>query len=103
VLKVATRGGADVLGRNDTGRLDVGKAADIVLFRLKGIEYAGCHDPLVSLVCLGNSSLVDMTIVNGRVVVKNGQLTTIDSDKAAEDAHATAVEIVEKQRNSINN
>ncbi len=100
VLKTATRGGADVLGRNDTGRLDAGKAADIVLFNLKGIEYSGCHDPLVSLVCLGNSSLVDMTIVNGKVVVKDGKLITIDSDKVAVDAHDTAAEIVAKQRSA---
>ncbi len=57
ILKTATRGGADVLGRQDTGRLDIGKAADIILLDLNGIEYAGCHDPLVSIVCLGNSSL----------------------------------------------
>jgi cytosine/adenosine deaminase-related metal-dependent hydrolase len=99
VLKAATRGGADVLGRDDTGRLSAGKAADIVLFNLKGIEYSGCHDPLVSLVCLGNTSLVDMTIVNGKIVVKDGKLTTIDSEKAAMDAHNTAVEIVNRQRN----
>lgn len=103
ILKVATRGGAEALGRDDTGRLDVGKAADIVLFNLKGIEYAGCHDPLVSLVCLGNSSLVAITIVNGRIVVENGRLTTIDSDKTAEEAHNTAVEIVRRQRNSAGN
>jgi cytosine/adenosine deaminase-related metal-dependent hydrolase len=101
ILKVATRGGADVLGRPDTGRLDAGKAADIALFNLNGIEYAGCHDPLVSLVCLGNSSLVDMTIVNGRIVVRDGKLTTIDSDKVAADAHNTAAEIVRKQRSSV--
>jgi 8-oxoguanine deaminase len=98
ILKVATRGGAEVLGRNDTGRLEVGKAADIVLFDLNGIEYAGCHDPLVSLVCLGNSSLVNMTIVNGNIVVKDGKLTTIDSDLVALKAHGVAKELVEKLR-----
>lgn len=103
ILKAATRGGADVLGRDDTGRLASGKAADIVLFDLKGIEYSGCHDPLVSLVCLGNSSLVSMTIVNGRTVVKNGELITIDSGKAAKDAHGIAAEIVNKQRIIIKN
>jgi cytosine/adenosine deaminase-related metal-dependent hydrolase len=101
ILKVATRGGADVLGRSDTGRLDVGKAADIVLFDLNGIEYAGCHDPLVSLVCLGNSSLVNMTIVNGEIVVRNGRITTIDTDGVALQAHATAKKIVEMQRGVI--
>lgn len=99
-LKVATRGGADVLGRSDTGRLDAGKAADIVLFDLNGIEYAGCHDPLVSLVCLGNSSLVKMAVVNGRIVVRDGRITTVDTDALAVKAHATAQGIVEKQRSA---
>jgi cytosine/adenosine deaminase-related metal-dependent hydrolase len=97
ILKTATRGGADVLGREDTGRLDVEKAADIVLFNLNGIEYAGCHDPLVSLVCLGNSSLVSTSIINGNVVVRDGKLTTIHTDEVAEKAHQTAQRIVEKQ------
>lgn len=100
ILKTATRGGADVLGRSDTGRLDVGKAADIVLFDLNGIEYAGCHDPLVSLVCLGNSSLVHTTIVNGNIVVKNGKLVTVDTDEVARKANGISKAIVEKQRNS---
>jgi len=98
ILKVATRGGAEVLGRDDTGRLEVGMAADIVLFDLNGIEYAGCHDPLVSLVCLGNSSIVNMTIVNGNILVKNGKLTTIDSDLVAIKTNNVAKGIVEKQR-----
>ena len=100
ILRTATRGGAEVLGRSDTGRLAAGKAADIVLFDLSGIEYAGCHDPLVSLVCLGNSSLVKMTIVNGAIVVKDGKLTTIDAAVVASQAHFTAQRIVEQQRNS---
>jgi 8-oxoguanine deaminase len=100
ILKVATRGGADVLGRTDTGRLDAGKAADIILFDLNGVEYAGCHDPLVSLVCLGNSSLTDMTIVNGKVVVKNGLVLTMDSSRVAENANRIARDIVRNHRNS---
>jgi len=100
ILKVATRGGADVLGRTDTGRLDEGMAADIVLFDLNGIEYAGCHDPLVSLVCLGNSSIVHTTIVNGKTVVKNGKLVTIDSRTVGIEAHQVAKDIIEKQRNA---
>ena len=95
ILKVATRGGADVLGRNDTGRLDAGKAADIILFDLNGIEYAGCHDPLVSLVCLGNSSLTKMTIVNGKIVVKDGIVLTLDSNEIGKTANKIAKDIVE--------
>ena len=99
ILKVATRGGADVLGRNDIGRLEVGKAADIILFDLKGAEYAGCHDPLVSLVCLGNSSLTKMTIVNGKLIVKDGMLITMDHEKIGKTAHGIATSMVERHRN----
>jgi 8-oxoguanine deaminase len=98
ILKVATRGGADVLGRQDTGRLDAGKAADIILFDLNGVEYAGCHDPLVSLVCLGNSSLTKMTIVNGKVVSKDGKLLTMNSDDIGKNAHKIASDIVKNHR-----
>lgn len=101
ILKVATRGGADVLGRTDTGRLDVGKAADLALFDLNGVEYSGCHDPLVSLVCLGNSSLTKMTMVNGQIVVKDGKLLTMDADRIAAMAHETATNLVRKQRNAL--
>lgn len=100
ILKVATRGGADVLGRTDTGRLDKGKAADIVLFDLNGVEYTGCHDPLVSIVCLGNSSLTKMTMVNGRVVVKNGIILSMDADDIGVQGHRIATELVKKQRAS---
>lgn len=98
ILKVATRGGADVLGRYDTGRLDTEKAADIILFDLNKVEYAGCHDPLVSLVCLGNSSYTKMTIVNGNVVAKDGQILTINSNEIYLNAHKLATDIVKKQR-----
>lgn len=101
ILKVATRGGAEVLGRKDTGRLEAGKAADIILFDLNGIEYAGCHDPLVSLVCLGNSSLTKMTIVNGKLVVKDGKLLTMDSNEIGKTAHKIASDIVEYHRARI--
>lgn len=99
ILKIATRGGAEVLGRTDTGMLDAGKAADIILFDLGGAEYAGCHDPLVALVCLGNSSLTKMTIVNGRLVVMDGKLLTMDSDGIGKTAHDIARDIVKYQRN----
>lgn len=98
ILKVATRGGADVLGRQDTGRLDIGKAADIILFDLSGVEYSGCHDPLVSLVCLGNSSYTKMTIANGKLVAKDGILLTMDTKSIAEKANKIAKSIVENER-----
>ncbi|WKY46881.1 8-oxoguanine deaminase [Eubacteriaceae bacterium ES3] len=97
-LKVATRGGAEVLGRNDIGYIQENMGADLILFDLNDIAYAGCHDPLVSLVSLGNHSYTKMTIVNGKIVAKDGELTSIDTDEMAKKANQLATEIVMYQR-----
>jgi cytosine/adenosine deaminase-related metal-dependent hydrolase len=99
ILKLATRGGAEVLGRDDIGVLKEGMAADIVLFDLNDVAYAGCHDPLVGLVTCGNTSLVKMTMVNGKVVVKDGNLLTMDTKKIRLKAHKIASDLVKLQRN----
>ena len=101
VLRMATRGGAEVLGRNDIGILQEGMAADIVLVDLNDIAYTGSHDPLVSMVTCGNSSLVKMTIINGRVVVQDGEVLTINGRQMKEKAHKEAVALVELQRHSV--
>jgi cytosine/adenosine deaminase-related metal-dependent hydrolase len=79
VLHIATRGGAQVLGRTDIGHLSVGMCADFVLFDLNTLSFAGgaVHDPVGALLLCG-SPRTDFTVVNGRVVVHNGQLTTLD-------------------------
>ncbi len=98
ILRLATRGGAEVLGRDDIGILSSGKAADIVLYDLDDVSYGGCHNPLVGLVTCGNSSLVKMTIVNGEIVVKNGKLLTMDTELIRKEAHRIATGIVSKER-----
>jgi 8-oxoguanine deaminase len=98
ILKLATRGGAEVLGRDDIGILKEDMAADIVLFDLNDVAYAGCHDPLVGLVTCGNTSLVKMTIVNGKIVVKDGNLLTMDTEKIRLEAHKIASDLVRLQR-----
>ncbi len=98
ILKIATRGGARVLGRTDTGYLAEGMAADINVFDLNGIEYAGCHNETVAIVSLGNHSYTKMTIVNGKVVSKDGKLTNIEESTVAKEAHSHAVKLVKKQR-----
>lgn len=97
-LKMASRGGAEVLGRSDIGILSKGKAADIVLYDLDDIAYAGCHNPFVGLVTCGNSSLVKMTIVNGKIVYKDGKLLTMDIDEIKNGADKISKGIVEKER-----
>lgn len=78
-LRLATRGGARVLGRDDIGRIAPGCAADLALFRTDTLAMAGgaVHDPLAALVFCA-SPQAERVYVNGRLVVKEGQLTTLD-------------------------
>jgi cytosine/adenosine deaminase-related metal-dependent hydrolase len=77
-LEVATLGGARVLNRDDIGALKPGMAADIVLFKLDQIGFAGAlHDPVAALVFCTPSN-VSYSIINGKVVVRDGVLATID-------------------------
>ncbi len=78
VLRLATRGGASVLGRGDIGQLAPGKAADAIGFRLDRLDFAGAlHDPMAALVFC-SPQRVDLSVINGRVVVEDGNLLTID-------------------------
>ncbi len=76
-LRLATRGGAEVLGRTDIGSLEVGKAADVACFRTDVISMAGVHDPVAGLVLSGPHQ-VDRLIVHGRSVVVDGQLVGLE-------------------------
>ena len=77
-LELATIGSASVLGRDDIGAIAVGMSADIVAFRLDTVNMAGAlHDPIAGLV-LGQSPMVDLSIINGKIVVRDGQLLTVD-------------------------
>lgn len=75
-LEIATRGGADVLGRPDCGRLEVGKRADIAIWDVSGIDAAGSWDP-AALLLAGPTTVRDL-FVEGRQIVRDGQITTID-------------------------
>jgi len=78
-LRIATRGGAEVLGRNDIGSIEPGKAADIVLFDLNSLAYAGAmSDPVAALLFCGYDHRAWLTMVNGRIVVRDKQLVGID-------------------------
>ncbi len=80
VLEMATLGGAQVLGRDDIGALEAGKAADFIGFKLNRLGYAGgLHDPLAALVFCTPQN-VDLSVVNGRVVVANGAIVGFDLD-----------------------
>lgn len=77
-LALATRGGAAVLGRDDIGALAAGMAADFIGFRLDSPAFAGAlHDPAAALVFCGPAG-VDLSVINGRFVVRDGALLTVD-------------------------
>ncbi|MEC3862274.1 8-oxoguanine deaminase [Mesobacterium sp. TK19101] len=75
-LEIATRGGAQVLGRNDCGQIAVGKRADIAIWDVTGVESAGSWDPAALL--LAGPMRVKHLFVEGRAVVWDGQMTGID-------------------------
>ncbi len=77
-LHLATRGGAAVLGRDDIGQLAPGKAADFIAFDLNKPAYAGAqHDPAAALLFCAPQQ-VDLSVINGRVVVEDGELRTVE-------------------------
>ena len=77
-LEIATLGGAKVLNRNDIGALAPGMSADFVAFDLRQIAFAGAlHDPLAALVFCAPSQVAH-SVINGKQVVKDGQLLSID-------------------------
>ena len=87
VLKIATRGSARLLGRDDIGQLAVGKCADFFLVDSRRLELVGVeYSPADVLATVGLRGPVDYTVVNGKVVVKEGHLVTIDEEKTAEEA-----------------
>lgn len=82
-LELATLGGAKVLGRDDIGSIEVGKCADFIGINLNRLDYAGAqHDPQAALVFCAPQR-VDLSVINGRVVVEDGELLTVDVHKLA--------------------
>ena len=96
VLEIATRGGAQVLNRDDIGQLAPGMAADIVTVPLDQIGMAGAlHDPLAALVFC-HVPRVKHSIVNGRVVVRDGQLSTLDLPRLIEQHNRLALALADQ-------
>ncbi|MDO8903621.1 8-oxoguanine deaminase [Hydrogenophaga sp.] len=100
-LHLATRGGAKVMGRSDIGHLAVSMCADLALFDLRSLSFAGgaVHDPVASLL-LCASPQAAYTVVNGRVVVREGQLTTVDLGPLIERHNRLAMQLAEAARRS---
>jgi cytosine/adenosine deaminase-related metal-dependent hydrolase len=81
-LWIATRGGAQVLGRGDLGQVATGQRADLAIWDVSGIESAGSWDP-AALLLAGPTRVRDL-MVEGRWVVREGQLATLDLPRLVE-------------------
>lgn len=93
-LEIATLGGAAVLGREDIGSLAPGKCADLFAINLNRLDYAGAlHDPVAAaLLCAPQT--VDINIVGGSIIVKDGKLVTIDVPNLVEKHNQAAHRLV---------
>jgi 8-oxoguanine deaminase len=96
-LEMATLGGARVLGRDDIGALAPGKAADLIGIDLDRLNYAGAapHDPVGALL-LCTPPTVDLSIINGRVVVEDGRIPGLDVERLIPRHNELAVQMVRR-------
>ncbi len=99
-LEVATRGGAVCLGRDDIGSLEVGKRADVALFSVEGIAFAGAEADLVAALVHCAPQRVRHLLVDGQVVVQEGHLARIDEDALAALGRAAGRRIAERSLRS---
>ena len=82
-LEIATRGGAEVLGRGrELGSIEVGKRGDLAIWDVGGLAAAGAWDPVAALVLCGPFAVRDL-LVEGRAVVRDGRLTGVDGAEVA--------------------
>jgi cytosine/adenosine deaminase-related metal-dependent hydrolase len=92
-LALGTIGGARILGRDgELGSLEVGKLADLALWRLDGIGHAGIADPVAALV-FGPPAPVELLLVGGRAIVERGELRTADAGALAAGLQRVAVQL----------
>jgi cytosine/adenosine deaminase-related metal-dependent hydrolase len=97
-LELATLGGASVLGRDDIGALAPGMAADFIGYRLERLEFTGAlHDPLAALVFC-TPVAVDLSVIDGRVRARNGQLIDLDLQPLIERHNAISRAMIRNEK-----
>ncbi|MCU4676065.1 amidohydrolase family protein [Catenovulum sp. 2E275] len=77
-LKWSTKNGAKILGIESIGEIKIGQAADLVLYNLDHYRYHGMHERLYAPILGGEPALIKTSLVNGRILVENGQITQLD-------------------------
>ena len=100
MLKMATVGGAEMMGRNDIGTLEAGKGADFFMIDTEKLELSGAlHDPANLIARMGVTGPVWLTMINGKVVYRDGALSGIDEKKLAAEAESTCTRVIRNQSN----
>ena len=104
MLKIATAAGAKTLGRSDLGSLEVGKAADLFLIDGETLELTGTeHDPRNLLARVGITGNVDMTMINGRVVYRDGMLQGVDERRLRAEGEAVCTKVLREPCEAFHN
>lgn len=94
VLEMATINGAKALGlENEIGSLEAGKKADIIIVDMEKPHIAPVHDPVASLVYCANGSDVETVIIDGKIVMKNREVLTINEREVLKKANEVDIEI----------
>ena len=93
-LEIATLGGARVLGRDDCGALVPGMRADVAVWDMNGVESAGAWDPVAALLLCGPTRVRDL-FVEGKQVVRGGEMVTIDLPRVVERQNRLAARLME--------
>ena len=102
MLRVATVNGAKMLGRHDLGSLEPEKGADLFMIDTNCLELAGAlHDPKNLLARVGVTGPVWMTMVNGKVVYKDGHLTGVDEEKLAREGEEVCTKVLRDEFKSV--
>jgi hydroxyatrazine ethylaminohydrolase len=103
MLKLATVGGAEMMGRKDIGSLEVDKGADLFMIDIEKLEYSGAlHDPANLIARMGATGPVWLTMINGKVVYRDGILQGVDEKKLAQEAEKTCSRVIRSQRSRYN-
>ena len=99
VLRMATIDGAKALGlENSVGSLEVGKEADLILVDFRKPHLTPIHDPYANIVYSTHGSDVDTVIVQGKILMENRKVKTLEEDKVIRDAEKTAFNLLTRAR-----
>lgn len=95
IIKWGTKNGAAVLGLDKVGKLEVGFAADIVLYDLNSIRYQGCHSTLYTPILCGEPAEIKLSMINGKIVFEN-KGCLVDTEKLMVKAKTSFCDLIAK-------